>query len=861
MKFIDILSKPFYGQTVYTFIITILTCIRFSISGEFQVFPFGVPNFPTHNSFAESHVKYLQSQKLKSEQFTQISILNTYFSAFNTENCLIVIDNYPKENIPPSTNNPVLLRNPHPSVVSRKTTHLFRDGQYSISDFSFAWVQATSHLINKTFTLSNLTSCPLSKYFVSYLSNIAAQDYIRDICLQLDLLTFSSHTKSWQCQQHFGIYPSWSVMNSVNDYNLVNILSGIKNYGEHHQTVPTPVIHVLVIKKSIREFLLARMYKIRRDEIYQDPGVLSDVILFCVVNGDVDEINSSVSHEITHSLEVLKQCAEPQCTDGYLATPISSYPTSVREAWALLSFSVPAKHELLSIYVSLEDKNPYLFLNKMVKTLSSCSLGNVPTQLEVRNSLTQSGSSINKLGHAFASVWHTILGNYTMFLEMDQECINGRDIWWWMNDQPSRISLKFVARIRDLHYSPFPIPDPFDNLRFISCGKGDVTAIQFLELINVFDQFTWIFIFIFTIVISVTQFVTFPRKEISIHIVSTLRVFMEQGSPFPNQIINISALRYATGLFLLMGIIISNAYKNTNVYNMIIPRQPIPFEKFEDLVLHNFTVYTRTTAIETLRLDNHYWHMCKGVSFKKDIYDFCVHSHVSNELQKVTNILYPDNSHFYARMNSSINMHHVLYTSSKIVSHGVVNFSKLHSVLKHTIENLNQSMLLYYDYVEKEIRRVRELEDLALSQSLKKCKNVALILPEHQCGRIWRDFSTQKQLLQVSLGTQVYSDFWWYVVLHGHVPAHVITNFNGIGTSGIWEFWTRLITSEDGEVSAELKTTPSPVSMDGNAVIVSILWLSGIACGICGFLCEIIKTKLFPFWIKDLSVVTNFADK
>lgn len=49
-----------------------------------------------------------------------------------------------------------------------------------------------------------------------------------------------------------------------------------------------------------------------------------------------------------------------------------------------------------------------------------------------------------------------------------------------------------------------------------------------------------------------------------------------------------------------MGIVLSNAYKNSNVYNMVTPRQPVLYKKFRELLEDKFQVYTRSVSDSTI---------------------------------------------------------------------------------------------------------------------------------------------------------------------------------------------------------------------------------------------------------------------
>lgn len=80
--------------------------------------------------------------------------------------------------------------------------------------------------------------------------------------------------------------------------------------------------------------------------------------------------------------------------------------------------------------------------------------------------------------------------------------------------------------------------------------------------------------------------------------ISVLKVFLEQG----DQTLGRGELRHVTALFILMGVILSNGYKNSNVYNMVAPRKALPYEYVRDLLRENFTLYTRLSSIEFVEM-------------------------------------------------------------------------------------------------------------------------------------------------------------------------------------------------------------------------------------------------------------------
>lgn len=67
----------------------------------------------------------------------------------------------------------------------------------------------------------------------------------------------------------------------------------------------------------------------------------------------------------------------------------------------------------------------------------------------------------------------------------------------------------------------------------------------------------------------VWQFITEGKLELSL-----LKVILEQRNPFTDSFTTYDRAKLQLGMFLLAGIVVSNAYKNSNVYNMILPRSP-----------------------------------------------------------------------------------------------------------------------------------------------------------------------------------------------------------------------------------------------------------------------------------------------
>lgn len=83
-------------------------------------------------------------------------------------------------------------------------------------------------------------------------------------------------------------------------------------------------------------------------------------------------------------------------------------------------------------------------------------------------------------------------------------------------------------------------------------------------------------------------------------VISTIKILLEQRDPIfasADALAVSRRMKPMTGLFLLAAIILSNAYKNTNVYNMVVSRKPLVYKYFDEVVQDKFNICTRATDI------------------------------------------------------------------------------------------------------------------------------------------------------------------------------------------------------------------------------------------------------------------------
>lgn len=241
---------------------------------------------------------------------------------------------------------------------------------------------------------------------------------------------------------------------------------------------------------------------------------------------------------------------------------------------------------------NVEDQN--FVIKRMNRLLLNCA--NLPP---LRHQ-TWFESPVDRVAHAYAHIWLDIMDNYTLgesiqltfnFLCSKDEKRHHLNIQFV---DSGGIGLYFRRYVKNLHVFPYFPQDDMSALNFISCGERGLTPIPFSELTVVFDKIIWLLIIITMVTILIPlRSLTKQNVGITSHIMSSVKLLLEQGNPFMACVSNDDRVRWIVGAFLLTGTVLSNAYKNANVYNMVAPRRPVPYKYFKELVKDNFTIYSR----------------------------------------------------------------------------------------------------------------------------------------------------------------------------------------------------------------------------------------------------------------------------
>lgn len=150
-------------------------------------------------------------------------------------------------------------------------------------------------------------------------------------------------------------------------------------------------------------------------------------------------------------------------------------------------------------------------------------------------------------------------------------------------------------------------------MRFVSCGRPPISSLTFHELLAAFSVPVWVWILLAT-----SSFVLFKVLVLEKHnpvrwklafnyTFECFRALLEQSDSFGLNSSKSHVWRISFGVYLVAAIVLSNAYKSKNVYNMLKQEIPAPYKALSQIIADGFTTYTKTPegvqGIDTVPLE------------------------------------------------------------------------------------------------------------------------------------------------------------------------------------------------------------------------------------------------------------------
>lgn len=796
--------------------------------------------------------------------YSIIHNLNEYLTPFTNLKCLVVFDNFQKVNLKINT-TPLLLRRPIPLCQAK----------YTVASTSFKqtlWGPGTIHFKNISTSLETNINCPLSKFFNA--TGVLVKHPLPDTCLRLNVQRFWKHTKPWNCKVHISLYPIIYSKEKFGKFgpSPFNVEESPRLYSFSY-TSSVPMVHILVgvtVGRAIRPYYLKQWLF---QSLYPRGMITSKDV-------DVDMLHSLGYTQEFRRLDILSQdvyylmyISRTQLNQNQGISLIE--PSAVIQQTSVIRF-IPGNWLAANTWDDFSKLISIRFLKNFTGGLKNKFLNSHIFQSSVRNTIwsvhedytkdnqksiysgilryllsCEKFQKINgelllnrdgqKNAREFTKIWLKIMNNYTLIMRERGKriliCANGQEAYLPFSGIPPALSIG-IQRIlykHSLYYtSYFPTKGVHNNYQFVSCGTRALSSLRFEELFGIFDQWIWLAILLLVFLISLlSALLTNHIKPAVIlhHCFLQGKVLFEQGGPYSERYFKSSSMRWLLGSYLLVGILLSNAYKNSNVYHLITPRKALPFETFDELRSENFSIYSR---IGEVQIENHYQHKRPTTN-------------------TVAVDLYPGGSAMFLSGASTLQI--TVTTEAEDYSYNMAQVNVISEFRK--VISLNPTLLPWVTrvyqgipqiigpererkYMHEEMTLFRKQEMDYFFKVMMKCDKVALILTPDMCSAVAQKVKHKKFHQPISVGRNIYYGTNELITLTGFVPQRILTSLKSIGEVGIWDRWMRIFTTRSGSRRRDTGSPPvQPANMQGNLVIVFAVWMGGFGISLILFILEI----------------------
>lgn len=803
---ITILSGEVYKTYWNIFSAIILNVlIQFPLSRSQYIAP--PPDVTIIKTFRQ---EFLQSRQ-SNWKYPVISNFDAVISHFSRMKCLIIVDNLKQVDF--QFRNPVIVR----SLV-----------QLLIDAFdSDMYVLAPENPLLFPNASRSKFKCSISNFLVSQPTHHSAMD----LCIRLKFPEYWRHAKPWNCYAQIGVFPTnfyyeayASILYDERQENSQNLLRVFP-----YSPFTSFKIFLLPGNGHKRSQIKAISDKFMKSSTSGE--FCQHVFIIAIVIAKNITLMAPSRSEIGQ-LELLRICPGWSRDEVLLPIPILDFHSLHNFPRLIHTALPPPTLNRLWVIPNMLQSRGNSVNHPVLNSLQNCNL------LKPWSSAMILSTPEKLVAEAHARIWLSIMGNFTLKNSPYGPTICSKS---GLTANPStattwQILFSMQPYPKELHKFPYYTQDDLRTLHFVTCGYRGFSEIPFSELINVFDKWIWI------LIVVVIGSVMVPLKilseseiELRKRWIAPLKILLDQGDPFLERatISKADALRWVIGFYLLVGIVISNAYKSNNVYKMISPRKPIPYETVRELLQDNFTVYTRvidlhvfgSQGVKPLNLLNQ-------LKNSQGPYDYMHRGKVTvvavSEIAEAMKTYLMSLRHLYNRLLQMPRM-----DQSKMAKSGVLSTSIINSVISHQINITLQKAILLRgeitaDFVSKERQMLVEAQEEFYLRDLKKCNRAAIILP--------KELGHKYKLPHVYTGQEEsYTDVGWsFTLTGGALPPYLPKSIKSIHENGIWKRWSRLFTTVSVADSGNSEVRAG--SMGGNVVIVFLVWLTGMAGS---FICAI----------------------
>ncbi|CAL8076320.1 unnamed protein product [Orchesella dallaii] len=376
-----------------------------------------------------------------------------------------------------------------------------------------------------------------------------------------------------------------------------------------------------------------------------------------------------------------------------------------------------------------------------------------------------------------------------------------------------------------------------DNvLKFVSCGAPLETSLPFSQLIAIFDKWIWVgllmvnFLFV-SIVLRVIRAHGEKSRlipdidEIAALFIICIKPLLEQGNPIPARWEKSLHTQLVMGLLMLATLVISNGYRNENITQITLPRQPIPYDRFELLVRDNFTILTRAVTGGVFSKMKDVARQNQGkllIQLQNGLLEGIVSTY-GKRSHDISFAMKSELFFFAVLLDNSI------ITSGTIDEESIQNNSRLREIMNHT------------QLVPDWLNLLMDNNLTSFYNILERCNKTAILLPDMEAHELYYEMRRQKhKYAYLSHKDDKLLDFKFGIGIGRWVNKKVLKRFYGMHTSGIWEWWNNFIVNFMTRVKSGDRTENefTASNLKGNILIVFITLMAGLVASVLGFLVE-----------------------
>lgn len=438
----------------------------------------------------------------------------------------------------------------------------------------------------------------------------------------------------------------------------------------------------------------------------------------------------------------------------------------------------------------------------------------------------------------YASVWLSVLGNFSYLRIKNKICDDGKLVQFSKQKVELGIYHTFMPTVISIDQSTTPyltiVSTIFNDLRFITCGYRGLNKLPFTELLKVLDTAVWLLLIItmVTNAIVLQKLSTYELRLTLAHsLLVPMKILLEQGSPFPGSLINNRRCKLLSVAVLLTGIILSNAYKSTNVYNLIIPRKPLLYQYLQELMNDSFTIHTRTRYVAPPFVEP--W-LSKYASSEKTFTTTRAEPHFRTyELRSDSQHLTSEVMHFSEVEQILVEFRQCGLAKEIItVLDPIYNVSSLvpltFPLLQNVITNLEirSNLSKIFGHEKEYLEEFARMEWHKLLQFLRTCKRAAMVLPTHLGFEVVKKLG-KEGYDDAYLGVEKYYEVNIGFVMRGLVPLFFVQRVKYAHRCGLWMRWYNLFKQDVTKGERRQESLKKP-TMDGNISVIFTLLLSGL---------------------------------